>query len=294
ARTHARPDGDPRGRAALPQALRRPDHSREVRRPRHGRGGNGAALWPGHRAAGAGGREPRGGPRRRAADQRHAQAPRCEVHLRPGPARDGRRDARRGRDGPRRPGEQTGGGGDHPRRRHRGRHIRQGRRPDPRAQADAHGARPGQPHRTGAGPRLRGRAGLRGHARAEADDRRRHRARGGAGGRRRGRPDLQHQRRHGGGRHRRRARGRAAADDDRRAGRARQRRQAGPGNDAGRGASRRRSRLDLRRHDPEGGNLRERGARRGEGRGDPRRPRAARGAAGAVHQPGRGDADQGL
>src|SRR3712207_7923805 len=43
----------------------------------------------------------------------------------------------------------------------------------------------------------------------------------------------------------------------------------------------------LFRSDPEGGDLRERRAGRRERRGDPRRPRAPRGAARAVHQSGR-------
>ena len=93
-------------------------------------------------------------------------------------------------------------------------------------------------------------------------DRRRAGAGDRAGRRGRGRPDLQHQRRHGGRRRRRRAERDAAADADRCARRAGQGQAPDPRPDRGAGAGGDRRRHDHRRHDPEGGELRRRGAGR--------------------------------
>ena len=86
--------------------------------------------------------------------------------------------------------------------------------------------RPGQQYRARARSRLRRRAGVGGRAGDPRADRRRADPGDRAGGRGRGRPDLQHQRRHRGRRDRRRAERDTPADADRRARRARRDRSA--------------------------------------------------------------------
>ena len=66
--------GDPFGSASLFPALFRQDHRRQIRRPRHGRRCDRAAIRRRYRAVEAGRHEPGRRPWRRAADRRHAEA----------------------------------------------------------------------------------------------------------------------------------------------------------------------------------------------------------------------------